>query len=500
LPRTQSLSLVHVVRHAVAPQTNGAQFWTTPAGHALDWPLHLAASVCWPLAHDGGAHTLELSKPLGGQPALTPSQTSSTSHTPTASRHFTPALPGGAMQPWFWSQLSTVHGSPSLQTGAGPPTQALFAHVSFVVQALLSLHGFVLAAKTQPVAVLQESSVQAFESSHVIVVPVHAPAWQRSALVQALPSLHVFVSSFVYVQPEMGLHASSVHALLSLQTSGVPPTHTLFEQASFVVHASLSLQGSVFAVKVQPVAGTHASVVHTLLSLQVTVPVGEQAPARQRSPLVQALPSLHAFALLFTCVQPVAGEHASSVQGLLSLQFGAAPPTHAPAPLQASFVVQALLSLQAMVFGVLIQAPWALQLSVVQGLLSLQAPAVPAHVPLLHVSFVVHELPSLHGFPESGWVMHWSVVSLHDALLHWLPKLEQSRGVPPPQTPNPLQVSLTVQKRPSLHDVPFWSGAVQLSFVSLQLSLQFGPVFWPVHGLPACCVQAPVTQVSGPLQ
>ena len=40
-------------------------------------------------------------------------------------------------------------------------------------------------------------------------------------------------------------------------------------------------------------------------------------------------------------VQPVEGAQASTVQGLLSLQFGAPPPTHVPA-LQASFVVQAL--------------------------------------------------------------------------------------------------------------------------------------------------------------
>ena len=37
-------------------------------------------------------------------------------------------------------QLSSVYTFPSLQFGAGPPTQAPPAHVSFVVQALPSLH------------------------------------------------------------------------------------------------------------------------------------------------------------------------------------------------------------------------------------------------------------------------------------------------------------------------------------------------------------------------
>jgi hypothetical protein len=106
------------------------------------------------------------------------------------------------------------------------------------------------------------------------------------------------------------------------------------------------------------------------------------------------------------------------VHALLSSQFCGGPPTQAPAPLQASFVVHALLSLQLSVFGVLMHAPCALQVSVVQGLLSLQAPAEPAQVPLVHVSFVVHWLPSLQAIPESGCGTHASFASLHKALLH----------------------------------------------------------------------------------
>ena len=67
-------------------------------------------------------------------------------------------------------------------------------------------------------------------------------------------------------------------------------------------------------------------------------------PAAHTSGVVQALLSLHD-AVLFACAQPVAGTHESFVHGLLSSQFAAAPPTHAPAA-QVSPVVQALPSLQ----------------------------------------------------------------------------------------------------------------------------------------------------------
>jgi hypothetical protein len=61
------------------------------------------------------------------------------------------------------------------------------------------------------------------------------------------------------------------------------------------------------------------------------------------SPVVHALPSLHA-AVLFVVTQPLAGLHESFVHALPSLQESAAPPTQVPL-LHASPVVQALPSL-----------------------------------------------------------------------------------------------------------------------------------------------------------
>src|SRR5262249_61892295 len=64
------------------------------------------------------------------------------------------------------TQLSSVHTFPSSQLGGAPPTQLPPAHVSFVVQALLSLQGAVLFVCAQPVAGTQLSAVHTFPPSH----------------------------------------------------------------------------------------------------------------------------------------------------------------------------------------------------------------------------------------------------------------------------------------------------------------------------------------------
>ena len=89
-----------------------------------------------------------------------------------------------------------------------------------------------------------------------------------------------------------------------------------------------------------PVVGSHASVVHGLLSLQfVPLPV-THAFWLHVSPVVHGFPSLHA-ALLAVCAQPLLGSQTSSLHGLPSSQTNALPWLHAPA-LQTSVVVQTL--------------------------------------------------------------------------------------------------------------------------------------------------------------
>src|SRR5437867_1181509 len=128
---------------------------------------------------------------------------------------------------------------------------------------------------------------------------------------------------FVCVQPVAATHPSVVQTLWSLQSIAEVsvPAHVPPPQTSPVVHALPSSHESVLFVWVQPVAGTHPSVVQTLWSSQsvAEVSVPAHVPPPQISPVVQALPSLHE-SVLFVWVQPVAGAHASVVQTLLSLQ------------------------------------------------------------------------------------------------------------------------------------------------------------------------------------
>jgi hypothetical protein len=90
-----------------------------------------------------------------------------------------------------------------------------------------------------------------------------------------------------------GLQASSVQALLSLQTRGVPPTQVPLLQVSPVVQALPSLHDAVLLVKVHPVDGLQASFVQAFPSLHTTGAPATHAPFWQVSPALQALPSLH---------------------------------------------------------------------------------------------------------------------------------------------------------------------------------------------------------------
>jgi hypothetical protein len=142
------------------------------------------------------------------------------------------------------------------------------------------------------------------------------------------------------------LHESSVHGLLSLQATGAPAWHVPPEQLSPVVHAFPSLHGAVLLVWTHPVAGLHVSSVHGLLSLQSTgeppwqMPPPHVPPTTHRSPASQGL-------ALSAWTHPVAELQESSVHGLLSSQEIGVP-AHTP-PLHVSPEVQAFPSSQAAV-------------------------------------------------------------------------------------------------------------------------------------------------------
>jgi hypothetical protein len=157
----------------------------------------------------------------------------------------------------------------SLQSGAGPPTHAPPEHASPVVHALPSLHETVLFVCTQPEPGSQLSSVHRLLSLQSGAgPPTQAPPEHASPVVQPFPSLHETVL-FACTQPEPGSQLSSVHRLLSLQSVAGPGAHAPPEHVSFVVQAFPSLHGAPFALFA---AGA------SLLFPDSTVPKASQAP------------------------------------------------------------------------------------------------------------------------------------------------------------------------------------------------------------------------------
>jgi hypothetical protein len=272
-------------------------------------------------------------------------------------------------------QVSVVHTFASSQLRGAPPTQVPALQVSPVVHAFPSSQPALLFAFTQPTTALQVSSVQGFESLQSgAAPPTQVPPLQLSTVVHAFPSSHGAVL-FACVQPVAGLQLSLVHALESLQFLGNPGEQDPAVQVSPTVQALPSLQGNVLLVLTQPRTVSQVSLVQTLPSSQLGAAPPRQVPALQVSFVVQAFASSQG-AVLFECVQPVDVLHASSVQPFASSQLGGAPPTQVPA-LQVSPVVQALPSLHVAVLLVWLHAPEARQMSSVHGLPSLQFALLP---------------------------------------------------------------------------------------------------------------------------
>ena len=201
-------------------------------------------------------------------------------------------------QPWPLSQLSSVQTLPSSQTTALPGTHAELLHKSPLVQALLSSQLRTLAVWVQPVLASQASLVHKLLSSQLIDAPGrHWPPWQASPWVQALLSLHAWVL-FVKTQPLAGSQLSSVHRLPSSQTKALPGTHTELLHKSPVVQALPSSQAWTLARWLQPLAGSQASSVQMFLSSHAIGAPGWQVPPAQTSLSVQAFLSLQSAKLL----------------------------------------------------------------------------------------------------------------------------------------------------------------------------------------------------------
>src|SRR5438132_1466888 len=115
------------------------------------------------------------------------------------------------------------------------------------------------------------SVVHGLLSLQLRAVPaVQTPAWQVSAPLHAFPSLHDLpFASAVCWHPATGSQVSVVHGLLSLQLSGVPAAQTPAWHVSAPLHTFPSLHGVPFTTGtfLQPATGSQLSVEPVSLSL-----------------------------------------------------------------------------------------------------------------------------------------------------------------------------------------------------------------------------------------
>jgi len=548
LTQPTSASQVSVVQTLLSLQLSGVPAAQTPVWQ-VSLPLHTLPSV-----HDEPFATAVFVQPLTGlQPSVVQTLLSLQSsgvpavHTPLwqrssplqtlASAHDEPLGTGAAWQPRVGLQLSVVHTLPSLQTGGAPAVQTPARQVSSPLQRLPSAHeepfgssGFPqtpsihtslvhglpsaqsepttqdsqpgMGVFWQPVTGAQVSVVQAFASLQLSGAPaVQNPLWQVSLPLHTLPSLQeVPFSTGVFWQPKTGSQVSVVHTLLSLQLSGVPAVQRPAWQVSLPLHTLPSLQEVPFstAVLVQPLTGLQPSVVHTLPSLQLSAVPAVQVPAWQVSLPLHTLPSGHAVPFSTAVwVQPKAESQLSAVQTLLSLQLSAVPAVHTPL-WQDSLPLHTLPSLQEVPFntGMFWQPATGSQLSAVQTLLSLQLSAVPGvHTPLWQVSLPLQVLPSPHAVPLATAEFRQPVTGLQVSVVQTLPSLQLS-AVPVVHTPA-WQVSSPLHTLPSVHDEPFGTGAFWQPAMGSQVSVVQTFASLQLRGVPV--VHTPAWQVSLPL-
>ncbi len=393
----------------------------------------------------------------------------------------------------------------SLQVTA-VPVHLPSLHRSVVVQTDLSSQllpsGMVL--WKHPVVLAQPSLLQALPSSQLVVAPeTQKPLPHASPVVHALLSLQVVPSAKgVYVHLPVTLsHASVVQTSPSLQLSVEPGVHLPPTHVSEYVHALPSSHAlpSLSTVFVHLPLTSQVSAVHRLLSLHA-VAVPTHCRFRQASPVVQTKPSSHgepSGSLTMSHMPPSADTQKSVVHGLPSLQTLAVP-VHLPL-WQASLRVQLSPSSQMLPLarGVKTQLPLvASQVSVVHALLSLQVAGEPAQTPAVHLSLAVHDLPSSQVVPSVTLVnTQLPVVASQVSLVQ--PLLSVQTLAVPPHLPL-VQASLRVQARPSLQAVPLVTLVYthapvvvsQLSVVQALLSVQVLAV--PLH--------LPVVQMSGLVQ
>jgi len=241
--------------------------------------------------------------------------------------------------------------------------------------------------------------------------------------------------------PATGLQLSVVHTLLSLQLSAVPAVHKPAWQVSLPLHTLPSRQRVPFSTGVfwHPVAGLQLSVVHTLLSLQLSAVPAVHVPLWHVSSPLQTLLSAHELPLGNAGFPQTPSVHTSLVQGFPSAQSAFTPHVWQPG------------------MGVFWQPLTGWHVSVVQALASLQLSGAPAEqVPLWQVSAPLQTSLSAHGVPLVTGVFWQPRAGSQVSVVHTLLSLQLS-GVPVVQVPV-WQVSAPLQTLLSAHEVPLVTG------------------------------------------
>ena len=363
--------------------------------------------------------------------------------------HALPSLQGTLLATWTQppgvAQPSSVHALPSLQFRLVAPTQAELLQTSVAVQMLPSLQGAVLATFLQPVPAAQLSSVHTLPSSQLLAgPPTHTLAAHASPAVHGSPSSHAVVLARCW-QPTPPEHSSVVQMLPSSQLRTTVPAQSLSLQTSVEVHEFPSSHATVLAAWMQPAAALQLSLVQTLPSLQSSAGPPTQTLAEQASDVVHALPSLHTLAFA-TKMQPTPSRQLSLVQTLPSVHLGGGPPTQTKAT-HLSFVVQTSPSSHGAVFCVWLQPETGSQASSVHASLSLHDIAVPPwHLPLEHFSLLTHIELLLHGTPSEAF-LHSDV---QQSPLLVLPSSHCSKPLtqPSPQVLRPPMMAALMSMRP----------------------------------------------------
>src|SRR5688572_12275747 len=128
------------------------------------------------------------------------------------------------------------------------------------------------------------------------------------------------------------------------------------------------------------------------------------------------------------------------------------------------------------------------------------SPVELVHVPDVQVSVPLQKRPSVQAEPLGSGARQLSAASLHDSAQLPSPSAPgQGSPVWVEQVPPP-QVSVPLQKSPSAQTEPLGSGARQLSEASLHDSAQLPSPSAPGQGSPVWVEQVPPPQVSVPLQ